>query len=64
MKYILILLFPLCAFAQLPAGKYLKVKDDASGFELVTLNAITSTINIKSFGALTSYNYLGWVYLY
>lgn len=40
MKLLLILLFPLCAFAQLPAGKYLKVKDDASGFELVTLTAV------------------------
>ena len=54
MKLLLVLLFPLCAFSQLPAGKYLKVKDDASGFELVTLNAITSTINIKSFGASTA----------
>lgn len=30
MRVLIILLFPLCAFSQLPAGKYLKVKDDGT----------------------------------
>lgn len=38
MKLLLVLLFPLCAFSQLPAGKYLKVKDDASGTVSGTFN--------------------------
>ncbi len=45
MRYFLaILLFVTSvSFGQLPAGRYLKVKDDGSGFELFTLNAVTST---------------------
>lgn len=38
MKYlIIILLLPLVSNAQLTAGQYLKVKDDGTGFELVTV---------------------------
>lgn len=46
MKYLfsLYLLISVAVNAQvLPPGKYLKVKDDGSGFELFTLNAVTST---------------------
>lgn len=54
MKSLIIILFPFLPFiifGQLPSGKYLKVKDDGTGFELVTLNAQTTIVNIKSFGA-------------
>lgn len=39
-KLLIIFLLFNTAFAQLPAGKYLKVKDDGSGFELFTLTAV------------------------
>lgn len=45
MKILLvIILLPLFAFTQqiMPPGRYVKVKDDGSGLELFTLNAITS----------------------
>lgn len=57
MKILLILLFPLCTFAQLPAGKYLKVKDDGTGFELFTLSYTSPTRLADSTAALrTSIN--------
>lgn len=52
MKILLILLFPLCTFAQLPAGKYLKVKDDGTGFELFTLSYTSPTRLSDSTAAL------------
>lgn len=52
MKILLILLFPLCTFAQLPAGKYLKVKDDGTGFELFTLSYTSPTRLADSTAAL------------
>lgn len=44
-KLLILLLFikALPAFAQLPAGRYLKVKDDGSGFELFTLSYTSPT---------------------
>lgn len=41
MKYILTISMLISfAYGQLPAGKYLKVKDDGTGFELFTLTAV------------------------